>query len=74
MSFILVFRVIFLGDFDKGREQRCTKHLVLSSPKICGGEGKTSKGKDNVRKQLLLPNKAFVELQNFGFPNHSTNK
>lgn len=50
------------------------KHLVLSSPEICGGEGKTSKEKENVRKQLLLPNKAFVELQLFGFPIHLTNK
>lgn len=38
------------------------KHLVLSSPEISGGKGKTSKQKENVRKQLLLPNKTFVEL------------
>lgn len=63
-----------MGDFDEGREQRCMKHMVLSKSEIYGGEGKTSKEKENVRKQLLLPNKAFVELQIFCFPFNLTNK
>lgn len=54
----------------------CTD-LVLStarSQQIHGGEGKTSKEKENIRKWLLLPKKAFAELQIFGFPIPSTNK